>query len=105
MIGYDTALLGSFWQQPAFAEKYGELVMQDGVETYVVSASWQQAFTVTSVSSMIGLMLNGWLSDRFGYRIVMMGTLVAITLFLFVTFFAANIKMLLAGYCLTGLPW
>lgn len=105
MEGYDTALLGSFWAQPAFAQKYGELVIKDGVETHVVSASWQQAFTASGVASMIGLMLNGWLSDRYGYRKVMMGTLVAITMFLFVTFFAVNIKMLLAGYILSGIPW
>lgn len=105
MEGYDTALLGSFWAQPAFAKKYGELVMKDGVETYFVSASWQQAFTASGVASMFGLILNGWLSDKIGYRKTMMGTLVAITLFLFVTFFAVNIKMLLAGYILSGIPW
>jgi len=105
MEGYDTALLGSFWQQPAFAQKYGDLVIKDGIETYVVSASWQQAFAASGVASMLGLVMNGFLCDRFGYRKVMMGTLIGITLALFVTFFAINIKMLLAGYILSGIPW
>jgi len=35
----------------------------------------------------------------------MMCSLVAITFFIFVTFFAVNIQMLFAGYILSGLPW
>ncbi|KAL6247927.1 hypothetical protein RBB50_005275 [Rhinocladiella similis] len=105
MEGFDTALLGSFWALPAFAKKYGHLAMVDGIETYVISASWQQAFAGSTVAQMIGLMLNGWVSDRIGYRYTMMGALISITLSLFVTFFATDIRMLLAGYCLTGLPW
>ena len=106
MEGYDTWLLGSFWGIPAFAKKYGEpSSIKDGVQQYEVSASWQNAFIASGVASMIGLMANGIISERIGYRKTMMISLVLITCFLFVTFFAVNIKMLLGGYVLSGLPW
>lgn len=106
MEGYDTWLLGSFWALPAFAKKYGDLVTVDGKQTYVVSANWQTALGVaTTATQFIGLMINGIVSERYGYRKTMMGALVAITCFLFVTFFFVNIKILFAGYILSGLPW
>jgi MFS transporter, SP family, general alpha glucoside:H+ symporter len=106
MEDYDTWLLGSFWGIPAFAKKYGEpSTIKDGVQQYEVSASWQNAFIASGVSSMIGLMANGIVSERLGYRKTMMVSLVLISCFLFVTFFAVNIEMLLGGYVLSGLPW
>ena len=105
MEGYDTWLLGSFWAQPAFAQKFGEPAVVDGVDTYVVSASWQNLFTLCGVAQMIGLLLNGVLSERLGYRFTMMLALLSITGTLFITFFAVNIKMLLVGYILSSLPW
>lgn len=106
MEGYDTWLLGSFWALPAFAKKFGDLVNVDGTPTYVVSANWQTALGVaTSCTQILGLFINGVVSERYGYRKVMMVSLVGITCFIFVTFFAVNIKMLFAGYILSGLPW
>lgn len=35
----------------------------------------------------------------------MMGSLVLVACCIFITFFAVNVKMLLAGYVLSGLPW
>lgn len=106
MEGYDTWLLGSFWALPAFVKKYGDLVTVDGKQTYVVSANWQTALGVAGTASQVlGLMLNGIVSERYGYRKTMMGALIAITCFLFVTFFSVNIQMLFAGYILSGLPW
>jgi SP family general alpha glucoside:H+ symporter-like MFS transporter len=106
MEGYDTWLLGSFWALPAFAKKYGDLVTLDGKQTHVVSANWQTAFGVAvTASQVLGLMINGIVSEGYGYRKTMMGALVAITCFLFITFFSVNIQMLFAGYILSGLPW
>lgn len=51
------------------------------------------------------LMANGWLTDKFGYRKTMMGALVLMCAFIFITFFAHNIGMLLAGELLCGMPW
>ena len=105
MEGYDTWLLGSFWAQPAFARKFGTPAVVEGKQTYVVGADWQNLFTLTGVAQMLGLLINGIISERFGYRFTMMIALVSITATLFVTFFAVNIKMLLAGYLLSSLPW
>lgn len=105
MEGYDTWLLGSFWAQPAFAKKFGDPATVDGKATYVVGANWQNLFTLTGVAQMVGLLINGVLSERIGYRYTMMIALASITCTLFITFFAVNIKMLLVGYILSSLPW
>jgi SP family general alpha glucoside:H+ symporter-like MFS transporter len=107
MEGYDTALLGQFWGIPAFAQKYCKpAAIKNGVQTYQVSASWQEARgNATACSQIAGLFLNVILSERFGYRKMMMGSLVVVACCIFVTFFAVNVKMLLASYVLSGLPW
>lgn len=105
MEGYDTWLLGSFWEQPAFARKFGQPAVVAGEATYVISANWQNLFTLGGVAQMIGLLANGILSERLGYRKTMLLALVSITCTLFITFFAVNIGMLLAGYILSSLPW
>jgi SP family general alpha glucoside:H+ symporter-like MFS transporter len=107
MEGYDTWLLGNFFGMEAFAKKYGGPAgIVDGVQTYQISATWQTAISnSTAAAQIIGLFFNGIISERIGYRKTMMGALFAITCFIFVTFFAVNIHMLLAGYVLSGLPW
>lgn len=107
MEGYDTWLLGNFFGMEAFAKKYGGPAgVVDGVQTYQISATWQTAISnSTAAAQIIGLFFNGIISERIGYRKTMMGALFAITCFIFVTFFAVNIHMLLAGYVLSGLPW
>ena len=107
MEGYDTALLGNFYGVPAFARKFGHAAgIKDGVQTYEVSANWQTALgNGTAAAQIIGLFINGILSERIGYRKMMMGSLIFITCCIFVTFFATNVQMLLAGYVISGLPW
>lgn len=107
MEGYDTALLGNFYGIPAFAKKFGHpAAIVDGVQTYQVPASWQSALgNGTAVAQIIGLFFNGIISERIGYRKMMMGSLVLVACCIFITFFAVNVKMLLAGYVLSGLPW
>ena len=107
MEGYDTYLLGNFFGLPTFARKYGSPAgIVDGVQTYQVSASWQSALSNgTAAAQIIGLFLNGIISERIGYRWTMIGALFFITGTIFITFFAVNVHMLLAGYVLSGLPW
>ena len=103
MEGYDTALLGSFFAMPAFCKKYGALASND---TYQVAPKWQTALGVgQQVGSIIGLFINGILSERIGYRYTMLGSLTLIICFIFINFFAQNVQTLLAGYILCGLPW
>uniref|UniRef100_A0A0D6QRE2 Major facilitator superfamily (MFS) profile domain-containing protein n=1 Tax=Araucaria cunninghamii TaxID=56994 RepID=A0A0D6QRE2_ARACU len=106
MEGYDTFLLGNFFGNPAFNRKYGQPAVVDGENTYQIPSHWQQALgTGTAAAQIIGLFANGIISERIGYRWTMIGGLTLITCFIFITFFAVNIKMLLAGYILSGLPW
>lgn len=108
MEGYDTYLLGNFFGLQTFARKYGHLTDQvkDGVPQYQISASWQSALgSGSAAAQIIGLFINGIVSERIGYRWTMIISLLLITCFIFITFFAVNIQMLLAGYVLSGLPW
>ena len=107
MEGYDTALLGNFYGIPAFAKKFGDpAAVKDGVQTYQVPAAWQSALgNSTAAAQIIGLFFNGIVSERIGYRKMMMGSLVLVACCIFITFFAVNVEMLLAGYVLSGLPW
>lgn len=108
MEGYDTYLLGNFFGLQRFAQKYGHLTneVKDGVPQYQISASWQSALASGSAAAqIIGLFINGIVSERIGYRWTMIVSLLLITCFIFITFFAVNIRMLLAGYVLSGLPW
>ncbi|KAJ9103181.1 hypothetical protein QFC21_002603 [Naganishia friedmannii] len=104
MEGYDTILLGQFWAQPAFAQKYGAFDPKSG--TYQVAARWQTGLScAVQVGNILGLQITGPVSERLGYRPTMLIALVCLTGFLFIQFFAANIQMLLAGYLLLGFPW
>lgn len=107
MEGYDTYLLGNFFGNQSFAKKFGGPgPVKDGVQTYEVSPTWQTALgNGTAAAQIIGLFLNGIISERIGYRWTMIGSLLFITGTIFITFFAVNVRMLLAGYVLSGLPW
>ncbi|KIW69256.1 hypothetical protein PV04_05141 [Phialophora macrospora] len=108
MEGYDTALLSSFYGLPAFRQRFGQYagLDQNGDPTYQLHASWQNGLSNgTSAAQIIGLFINGIVSERIGYRRTMLGALVSITCCIFVQFFAVNVQMLLAGYILSGLPW
>lgn len=107
MEGYDTWLLTNFYGLPTFAQKFGSYAgSKNGSPVYQLSASWQNALNNgTAAAQIIGLFINGIVSEKFGYRYTMIGALAAITCFIFIQFFAVNIQMLLAGYILSGLPW
>ena len=103
MEGYDKALLGSLYACPAFKQRFGAL-QPDG--SYQVTAPWQSGLSNGAhVGEIIGLLASGVLSERYGYRKVMMASLVAMVGFIFIMFFAVNIEMLEVGYVLTGVPW
>jgi MFS transporter, SP family, general alpha glucoside:H+ symporter len=57
------------------------------------------------VGSIIGLMLNGVVADRFGYKKTMVGALTFMTAVIFIPFFAPNIIVLEIGQILCGVPW
>lgn len=104
MEGYDTTLLGSFFAYPSFRQKYGQY---HGTEAgYQLSSAWQAGITdIGAVGNIIGALLNGYFTHKYGHRKVMMATLAAMTAFLFITFFAPNVEALLVGAFLCSIPW
>lgn len=107
MEGYDCILLNNFYAQPAFVKRYGDCVLKDdGVESCQISAPWQSGLSNGSqIGSLIGLQLVGWLSDRWGYRKTMMGSLFLMAVFTLIPFLAENLVTLLMGQLLQGIPW
>jgi MFS transporter, SP family, general alpha glucoside:H+ symporter len=54
---------------------------------------------------IIGLYLNGWVCDAFGYKKTMMASQLLMIGLIFFPFFAPNLEVLLAGNILLGIPW
>lgn len=100
MEGYDTKLIGTLFAQPAFQKAYGELVEGD---SYQVSAPWQAGLgNGSTVGQLLGLLLAGYISERFGFRKTVLGGLTAIAALIFITFFAPSIVVLEIGQILIG---
>lgn len=101
MEGYDTILMGSFFAYPSFQKKYGE-PLGDG---YTISGPWQAGLSNgVSCGTFIGVLANGWLTERFGHRRVIMVSLIFLTGFIFITFFAPNLTVLEVGQLLGAVP-
>ena len=104
MEGYDTLLLSNFFGLPQFNRKYGTYDTATG--DYQISAAWKSGLTNgASVGEILGLFATGIIQDRIGYRKTMMGALFLVICFIFITFFAVNLPMLLVGEILCGIPW
>ncbi|KAJ6438123.1 alpha-glucosides permease MPH2/3 [Purpureocillium lavendulum] len=104
MEGYDVTLLGSFYGYPSFREKYGEWL--DDTNGYQISATWQQRFNcLGALANIIGALLNGWATAKWGHRKVLMVSLVLLTGFIFIVFFAPSIEIMLVGQFFCNIPW
>lgn len=104
MEGYDVTLLGSFIGYPAFRNKYGVYLNEES--GYQISAKWQTGLNdIAAVGNIIGALLNGYLTAKYGHRRVMMGTLVALSAMIFIVFFAPTIEVLLVGTFFCNIPW
>ncbi|OTB10708.1 hypothetical protein K445DRAFT_322727 [Daldinia sp. EC12] len=104
MEGYDLVLLGSLYASPAFNQKFGTYSAEH--DKWVVSAAWQSGLSNGArAGEILGLILAGWVSDRYGYRMTTIGFLILMILFIFVLFFAPNVQVLVVGEVLCGIPW
>ncbi|TKA82733.1 hypothetical protein B0A55_01267 [Friedmanniomyces simplex] len=104
MEGYDVCLINNFYAFPQFNRKYG--VYDEATASYQIPARWQAGLSNgANVGEMIGLMLNGWVSERFGYRYTVIGCLMCIVGFTAIFFTAQNVQALLAAEILCGIPW
>ncbi|OAQ80460.1 sugar porter (SP) family MFS transporter [Purpureocillium lilacinum] len=104
MEGYDLALLGNLYASQPFNRKFGTLNPATG--KYAVSAAWQSGLSNGArAGEIIGLIIAGWTADRYGYKKTTVGFLIAMIAFVFVLFFAPNVKVLVVGEVLCGIPW
>ena len=103
MEGYDVCLLSNFYGFPQFNKKYGQQ-LPDG--TYQVPAPWQAGLSNgANVGEIIGLFINGWVSERFGYRYTVMTCLTLIIAFTAIFFTAQSVVALQVAEILCGIPW
>lgn len=103
MEGYDVCLINNFYGFPPFNRKYGVLG-DDG--KYQIPARWQAGLSNgANVGEIIGLFINGFVSERFGYRYTVVACLVLVAAFTAIFFTAQNVQTLLVGEILCGIPW
>ncbi|KAB5578663.1 general substrate transporter [Coniochaeta sp. 2T2.1] len=101
MEGYDTKLIGTLFAQPAFQKAYGK---QASTGSFQVSAPWQTGLSNGATGGqLIGLLMAGYLCERFGFRITMISGLSTVVALIFMTFFAANLVVLEIGQTLFGI--
>ncbi|KAJ7640618.1 hypothetical protein B0H17DRAFT_960279, partial [Mycena rosella] len=104
MEGYDVVVITSFYGQPAFLRRFGVLNPASG--KIVIPAPWQSGLVNgSSAGGIIGLMINGWASERFGprrtYIISMLGMIISI----FGPVFSQTLGQLVASEVICGLFW
>ncbi|EFX03077.1 major facilitator superfamily transporter alpha-glucoside [Grosmannia clavigera kw1407] len=103
MEGYDVCLINNFYGFSQFNRKYGQQLPSG---EYQVSAAWQSGLSNgANCGELIGLLLNGWISERLGYRYTVIGCLMAVTGFIAIFFTAQSTGALLAAEILCGIPW
>ena len=103
MEGYDIVLIYSFFAQPAFARRYGQC---DSSGACQITASWQAGLgNAVGCGTIIGAFANGYFCQRYGYRPVLLTSLVFICAFIAISFSAPSLPVLLVGQFLCGIPW
>ncbi|KAL4863921.1 hypothetical protein BDV12DRAFT_189320 [Aspergillus spectabilis] len=103
MEGFDKAFITAFFAFPAFQRAFGQLTTEGD---YQVPAYLQAGVQGgVSAGQVLGLILNGFLADWFGYRYVMLSCLFLMMCFIFIQFFATSIYMYLGAGVLLGIPW
>jgi SP family general alpha glucoside:H+ symporter-like MFS transporter len=100
MEGYDTKLIGTLFAQPAFQKSYGQRVKAG---SYQISAPWQTGLSNGSaVGQLLGLLIAGYISERFGFRKTIIAGLAIVICFIVITFFAPTLAVLEVGQILFG---
>ncbi|KAG9774115.1 sugar transporter family protein, partial [Aureobasidium melanogenum] len=103
MEGFDVCLLPNFYNFPRFKERFGEQLPNGDWE---IPASWQAGLQNGSqVGQIIGLFINGYVSEWFGYRYTTICCLALVAAFTAIFFTAQSVEVLLVGYIFSGIPW
>lgn len=95
-----TGLIYQFFAYPSFAQKFGSYDAESG---WQVSGPWQAGLSNgANVGVVLGGFANGYLSQKFGYKKVILGALFFMNWFVFIPFFAPSAEVLLVGQILCG---
>lgn len=103
MEAYDKSLLSNFYALPTFRRLFGKRVPGGGPEDYEVPSAWQIALQNGQFGGeIVGLLLNGALTDHFGYQKAMIASMCWMSLSVVVSFMAKSIGVLLLAQLLSG---
>lgn len=98
LIGFDTKVLGSLYAVPAFQRDFGH---QTSSGKYQISAPWQSGMSgIQGVTSIVGMFIGGYASERFGFRKTMIVALLSMIPIIFGFFFAPSLPVLAVTTCL-----
>ncbi|KAI5293911.1 hypothetical protein KEM52_005028 [Ascosphaera acerosa] len=102
MEGYSQNLINNLFGFDPFTRDFGDL--HDGV--YGIPGPWQSALSCAGmVGAVIGVLANGVVMKRIGYKKSFILNLICMIGFTFITFFAKTLGGQLAGQVLVGLEW
>ncbi|KAF3938903.1 hypothetical protein ABW19_dt0210497 [Dactylella cylindrospora] len=88
---------------PQFNREFGE---QASNGDFQVSAPWQAGLSNgANVGEFIGLLINGIVSERFGYKKTVLACLVVMAGLIAIPVTAKSVEALLVYYILAGIPW
>lgn len=105
MEGYDLTIINSFYAFPQFRQSYG-VESPPGSGNFQITTAWQSGLTNGAiVGEILGLLGNGYLTERWGYKKTLVGSLIALCGFIFLAVFAQDVGMLMASEVLCGLSW
>lgn len=100
MEGFDTKIMGSLYGVPAFQKAFG---FQTPKGSYQISAAWQSGMSgITGVTSIFGMFLGGYASEKFGFRRTMLAALISMPPIVFIFFFAPRLEVLAIANFLFG---
>ena len=109
MEGFDTILISNFFVLPQFKEDFGctqpgsVRSEKGGCE---IPGGYQAGLLISAlVGQIIGIILSGWLTEKYGYRKTFLGALGAMSAAIFVVFFSPNLAIFVFGEFLCGIPW
>ena len=104
MESYDLCLWGNLLAMPAFRGHFGHFV--DEQHGYQLDPAWQTGVQQSStVGAFIGILICGQIVEPLGYRKTTLLGLGLMIAFIFMTFFAETLPVLMTGNLLCGIPW
>lgn len=108
MEGYDTILIGSLYGYPAFQHQFGKY--SASAASYQIPGKWQAAMgSGPQAGAIVGALVNGWLTPKFGFRPMFIAGLILMIAFVFISFFGMTVELqavgqIMCGFVLSSLP-